>query len=66
MEKTIGDYRETIKYLSVKKLDTIKRNTVLGCVHNIEKMIVNGLPAETKLPKEAEEHLRELELLAME
>jgi len=66
MKKTIGDYRETLKYLAVKDFNQVKRGIVLNHVHNIKNIIVNGLSDETELPKKAEKHLCELELLAKE
>ncbi len=70
MAKTIGDFREILNHLAEKDskedFGVVKRNIVLNYAHNIEKMIVNELPAETKLPKEAKEQLRKLELLAKE
>lgn len=66
MKKTIGDYKEIVKRLSVKDFDQVKRGVVLNHVRNIERMIVNRLPVGHILPKETEGHLRELEALAKE
>lgn len=63
-KKTIGDFRKVIKHLSGKNFGMVKIGIVLNHVRNIDRMIVNGLPDETKLPKEAEEQLLELEILA--
>ena len=66
MKKTLGDFRKVIKCLSGKNFGMVKIGIVLNHVRNIDRMIVNGLPDETKLPKEAKEHLRDLEKLAKE
>jgi len=66
MKKTIGDYKGILKRLLVKNFNQVKRGVVLNHVHNIEKIVINKLPVEHILPKETEEHFRELEMLAKE